>query len=125
MSDPNLEIEVIAHVLGSMSHCTHCQVFIDGAGVGSQVHQRDLESFPQDWMNEWQQLSDLILDLTERYPGRLVIKITDAQSPQAMWKAIRHGVRKYPTFIIAGTKYHGMDEEHLCQLIDRNMPQAA
>ena len=64
-------------------------------------------------MEEWQRLSGLIFDLTERYAGKLVIKITDARSPQAMWKAIRHGVRKYPTFIVQGEKYHGFDEGEL------------
>jgi hypothetical protein len=116
-----LEVEVVTHVLGSMDHCKHCQVFIDGAGVGGQVHQSDLESYPPEWMDEWQRLSDIIFDLTERFAGKLVIKITDAQSPQAMWKALRHGVRKYPTFIFAGEKYHGLDEEHLSDLITRHL----
>lgn len=125
MSKPILEVEVVAHVLGSMDHCSQCQVFIDGAGIGDQIHQSDLEAYPKDWMEEWQRLSDLIFDLTERYAGKLVIKITDAQSPQAMWKAIRHGVRKYPTFIVKGEKYHGLDEGELSNLIDSKLPQAA
>lgn len=125
MSKPLLEIEVVAHVLGSMDHCSHCQVFIDGAGIGDQVHQSDLEAYPKDWMEEWQQLSDLIFDLTERYAGKLAIKITDAQSPQAMWKAFRHGVRKYPTFIVADEKYSGLDEGPLRKLIERKLPEAA
>lgn len=124
MSKPLMEVEVVAHVLGSMDHCSHCQVFIDGAGIGDQVHQSDLEAYPKDWMEEWQRLSGLIFDLTERYAGKLVIKITDAQSPQAMWKAIRHGVRKYPTFIVQGEKYHGFDEGELSNLIDSKLPQA-
>ena len=95
-----VRIEVVAHVLGSMDHCAHCQVFIDGAGVGGQVKRADLEAYPQEFMAEWQRLSDLILALAERYAGRLQIRIIDAQSPQALWKALRYGVRKYPTFII-------------------------
>lgn len=121
MNSPLLEVEVVAHVLGSMSHCSHCQVFIDGSGVGDKVHQSDLESFPKDWMDEWERLSDLIFNLTEQYADRLVVKITDAQSPQAMWKAIRHGVRRYPTFIVAGQKYHGLDEQQVRVLIDNQL----
>jgi hypothetical protein len=108
-----------------MNHCSHCQVFIDGVGVGDQVHLTDLESYPPDWMEEWQRLSDLILSLTESFAGRLVVKITDAQSPQALWKALRHGVRKYPTFIVAGEKYHGFDEEQISNLINRHLSQPA
>jgi hypothetical protein len=120
-----LEVEVVAHVLGSMSHCKHCQVFIDGAGIGGQVHQSDLDSYPPEWMDEWTRLSEVIFDLTERFAGQLVIKITDAQSPQAMWKALRHGVRKYPTFVVEDEKYHGLDEEQVSKLIKRHISQTS
>ena len=93
MTDPLLQVEVIAHVLGSMDHCSHCQVFLDGTGVGGQIHQQDLDSYPKEWMDDWQRLSDLIYRITEMYPQRLVVKITDAQSPQGLWAAIRKGVR--------------------------------
>lgn len=116
-----LEVEVITHVLGSMNHCTHCQVFIDGVGVGDQVHQADLDSYPSEWMEEWQRLSDLIFNITEGYAGQLVVKLTDAQSPQALWKAVRHGVRKYPTFLIGDDKYHGLDEDKVTNLIERHL----
>jgi hypothetical protein len=43
-----------------------------------------------------------------------VIKITDAQSMPAIWKAVTQGVRRYPTFIIDGReKYHGWDRQEL------------
>lgn len=121
MSKELLEVEVVTPVLGSMDHCKHCQVFIDGAGVGEKVHKSDLDSYPRDWMEEWQQLSDIIFDLTERFAGQLVVKITDAQSPQAMWMALRHGVRKYPTFIVGKSKYHGLNEERVSDLISRHL----
>jgi len=120
-----LEVEVFAHVLGSMNHCSHCQVFIDGVGIGDQIHSSDLEDFPADWMNEWQQLSDLIFNLTERFAGKLTIKITDAKSPQALWKALRLGIRKYPTFIVADEKYHGLDEERVSSIIEQHLTISA
>jgi hypothetical protein len=106
-----LQVEVVAHVLGSMNHCSHCQVFIDGTGVGGKIKRTDLDAYPKEFMEEWQRLSDWILALAERYAGQLVIKITDAQSPQGLWKSLRHGVRKYPTFIVAGEKYRGWEAE--------------
>lgn len=111
MKNKPLQIEVVAHVLGSMDHCSHCQVFIDGVGVGGKIKRADLDAYPKEFMEEWQRLSDWILALTERYAGQLVIKITDAQSPQGLWKALRHGVRKYPTFIVEGEKYRGWEAE--------------
>jgi hypothetical protein len=116
-----LEVEVVAHVLGSMDHCSQCQVFIDGVGIGDQVHQADLASYPADWMEEWQRLSDLIFNVTEQYAGQLVVKVTDAQSPQAIWKALRRGVRKYPTFIVGKDKYYGLDQEKVVNLIDLHL----
>jgi hypothetical protein len=120
-----LEVEVVAHVLGSMVHCPHCEVFIDGVGVGGQVHKSDLDSFPPEWMDEWQHLSDLVLNLAEKFPEQLVIKITDAQSPQAMWKALRHGVRKYPTFIVEGDQYVGLDENRVTDLVERHLKESS
>lgn len=122
--DEPLEVEVIAHVLGSMDHCSHCQVFLDGVGVGQKIHQSDLDSFPDDWMDEWRRLSDLIYNITERYAGKLVIKITDAQSLDALWKAIRFGVRKYPTFLIGRDKYQGLEEQRVADLIEKHLPLA-
>lgn len=117
-----LQVEVVAHVLGSMDHCRHCQVFIDGVGVGGRVKQADLESYPPEWMEEWQRLSDLILELAARHAGQLVIKITDAQSPQGLWKALRHRIRRYPTFIVEGETYHGWNKERIEALIQAHLP---
>ncbi len=120
-----LEVEVVAYVLGSMDHCTHCQVFLDGAGLGDQIHQADMDSYPPELMDEWQQLSDIIFNVTERFAGRLTVKITDAQSPQAIWKALRKGVRKYPTFLVEDEKYHGLNQDQIVELIERHLPQAS
>jgi hypothetical protein len=122
MTGKSLEVEVVAHVLGSMDHCSHCQVFIDGVGVGGNIKRTDLDSYPKEWMAEWQRLSDLILDLAKRHAGQLVIKIVDAQSPSGMWKALRYGVRQYPTFIVGGDKYHGWDEAQIEGLIQAHVP---
>jgi hypothetical protein len=125
MEDQPLEVEVIAHVLGSMSHCSHCQVFLDGAGIGGKIHQADLDAYPPEWMDEWKRLSDLIFNLTEAFAGKLIVRITDAQSPQGLWAAIRRGIRKYPTFVVGGEKYTGVDEDKARELIARHLPAGA
>lgn len=115
-----IDVEVVAHVIGSMDHCSHCQVFIDGVGVGEQVHTQDLQSFPEDFVHDWQRLSDWVLDLAATYPGQLVIRITDAQSLQGLWRSLTRGVRKYPTFIVDGKeKYHGWERERLNNMIEQ------
>jgi hypothetical protein len=87
-----------------------------------------LAAYPREFMEEWQRLSDWILALSRRYPGRLVIKIIDAQSLQGLWKRVRYGVRRYPTFIVEGKNYEGWAAEadlmaRLNQLLaERNQP---
>lgn len=113
---------MVAHVLGSMNHCSHCQVFLDGAGIAGQVHWADLDAYPPEWMDEWKRLSDVIYGLTEAYAGRLVVRITDAQSPQGLWAAIYRGIREYPTFVVGGEKYTGLEEGKARALIARHLP---
>lgn len=108
-----------------MQHCSHCQVFIDGVGVGQKIHQDNIASYPPDFIEDWQRLSGWILEIAAAYPAQLVIRVTDAQSPQGLWKAITKGIRKYPTFIIAGKeKYHGWDKDQLEELINRRLQTA-
>lgn len=122
MSRQPLDVEVVTHVTGSMDHCSSCQVFIDGVGVGGQVHQQDMDSYPEDFIRDWQNISDWVFELADAFPGQLVIRITDAQSMQGLWKSLTKGVRKYPTFIINGEeKYHGWDHDRLNQLIQNQL----
>jgi hypothetical protein len=126
MSRKPLDIEIIAHVVGSMKHCNHCQVFIDGVGVGDQIHRENVQSYPEDFIHDWQRLSGWVLDLAEAFPGQLVIRITDAQSLRGLWKALTQRARQYPTFIIEGREtYHGWDREHLDQRIRERLVRMA
>lgn len=121
-----LEIEVVTHVAGSMDHCGQCQVMFNSVGVGGQIHREDIASYPEDFIRDWERLSDWVFRLAETFPDRLVIRITDAQSVNGMWKAISKGVRKYPTFIIEGEeKYHGWDDHALNDLIRKHLGQAS
>ena len=120
-----LDIEIIAHVAGSMAHCTHCQVFIDGTGVGEQVHKQNIESYPPDIVAEWQKLSDWILELAETYAGELIIRVTDAQTVRGLWTALTKRVRRYPTFILEGQeRFTGWDKEQLNHLIQQHLAKA-
>src|SRR5574341_703730 len=120
-----LDIEVVAHVTGSMDHCQHCQVFIDGVGVGGQVKQEDLAAYPEEFIRDWRNVSDWVLELADKYPGKLIIRITDAQSVQGLWKSLTKGVRKYPTFIVEGQeKYHGWDHDQLEAIIQKRLQPA-
>ncbi len=125
MSQRLVDIEVVTHVTGSVNHCESCQVFIDGVGIGDRIHTEDMQSYPEEFIRDWQRISDWVFELAEAYPGKLVIRITDAQSMQGLWKSISKGVHQYPTFIIDGQeKYHGWDSQQLNALIDRHVSEA-
>lgn len=120
--DRKLTVEVVAHVTGSVDHCSHCQIFIDRAGIGDKIHQEDLQSYPEDFVRDWQRVSDWVLDLAEVFSGQLIIRITDAQSMRGLWSSLTRGVRKYPTFIIDGKeKYQGWDRERLNEMIRQHL----
>lgn len=117
-----LDVEIVTHVTGSMDHCDHCQVFIDGVGIGEQIHQQDIQSYPQDLIRDWQRVSDWVIELAATFPGQLRIRITDAQSPQGLWKNLTKGIRRYPTFIVGGKeKYHGWNHEDLNEIVRRHL----
>jgi hypothetical protein len=105
-----LEIEVISPIVNSFNHCGHCQVFIDAAGVGGKVHEDDVESFPKEFLEDYQKLSDSILGLVQRYQGRVLVRVIDPASALGLWKSLRYRVSKYPTWIVAGQdKVVGLD----------------
>ena len=126
MGHKPIDIEVVTHVTGSMNHCNQCQVFIDGVGVGEKIHTEDMMSYPEEFVQDWQRLSDWVFELADGFPGQLVIHITDAQSMQGLWKSLSKGVHQYPTFIIDGDeKYHGWDHDQLNDLIRRRLVSGA
>jgi len=105
-----------------MNHCPHCQLFIDNVGVGGQVHEQDMSTFPEEFIQDWEQLSDWVQELAATFPGQLSIHITDAGSPRGLWKSLSRGIRHYPTFIVGGREtYHGWDKKQLADLIQHNV----
>lgn len=119
-------LEVIAPVLTAYSHCQHCEVIFDRAEVAAKKHRMDLEEYPEDVKRDYARLCDWVAATAERYRGRLQIKITDPQSLEGIWKALRYRVRRYPTFILNGTdKFVGWQEAAVEAALARLIPQPA
>lgn len=76
-------------------------------------HQRGLEEYPSDWQADFQHFSDAILDLSLRYSDSVLIRIWDPRSLQGLFKAIRYGIHRYPSFIVNGQK----------KIVGLNIPQ--
>lgn len=123
MTEP-LTVEVISHVLSSFDHCSHCQVFLNEAGVGQQIHREDLSAFPQELQEEYDRLLNLVQALSKRFGGRVRFKILDPQTIEGVWKSLRHWVRQYPTFLIEREKLVGWDESTLARRIEAHLAVA-
>ena len=98
--------------------CLSCEMLMARANLDKAPHERGLEEYPSEWQEEFQRFSDLILDLSGRYADSLQIRIFDPRSLQGLRKAIRYGVRHYPTFIISEKrKITGWDKALLEQAL--------
>jgi len=113
-------LEIVSKVLTTFDHCRHCEIFFDQAGLNKKFHQNEMNEYPSDLKEEYVKLSDWIRELRRLYKHRLLIKLIDIQSPLGIYKALRHRIRTYPTFIIEGKEtYAGWDKNHLEDLVDR------
>jgi hypothetical protein len=77
-----------------------------------------LDEYPPDWQEDFHRLSDTILNLSARYADSLMIRIYDPRSLQGLVKSLRHGVHRYPTFIVDGKqKVSGWDIADLEEIL--------
>ena len=96
--------------------CTSCEVMMSQVKVGQAPQERGLEEYPPEWQEEFKHLSSIVISLSEQYPNEVQIRIWDPRSLQGMWKSIRYGIRRYPTFIVDGrSKFSGWDTAELVQ----------
>jgi hypothetical protein len=120
-----LLIEVIALLPEGWGICTSCETLMARANLDKAPHERTLDEFPAEWQEDFCRLSALILDLAARYGDSVLIRIWDPRSLQGLFKSIRYGVRRYPTFVVAGHKVVGWDEGQVEQVLETalNLPQ--
>lgn len=106
----HIQVDVIAPVLTNFFHCMHCEQIFNHADIGQQLHQDELEQYPEDFKEETAKLASLLDELAQRYDNQIHIRVIDPQSPEGLLKSIRYWVRKYPSFIInRRTKITGLD----------------
>ena len=113
-----VEIDVFYPVPEGWGMCTTCETMMAQANLGQAPHERGLDEYPPEWQEEFQRLSSIIFLLADRYQNQVRIQIWDPRSFQGMLRSIRHGVRRYPTFIVnKQNKYTGWDIGKLEQQI--------
>ena len=105
-----VQVEVISPLPEGWGICLTCEAMIAHANMGKAPYERGLEEYPPDWQEDFQRLSDLVLELAARHGEKILIRIWDPHSLQGMFKSIRYGVRRYPTFVVNGhEKVTGLD----------------
>ncbi len=98
--------------------CLTCEALITQTELVQAPYERGLEEYPPEWQNDFKRLSGIIFTLADRYNSGILIRIWDPRSFQGLLKSIRHGIRRYPTFLVnKRTKLVGWDTELLDQLI--------
>jgi hypothetical protein len=118
-------LEVVSSVITTFDHCRHCEFLLREAGLDEEHHQKEMDEYPPDVKDEYLQLCNWIRELVRRYQDRLVIKLIDVQSFLGMYRSLRHRIRKYPSFIVAGKEvYTGWDRGQLETLLDKHLRSA-
>ncbi len=96
-----------------------------GLDIRDKRDNQDLNEYPEDLKEEYLYLSEWIRELSQKYRGNILIRITDAQSLQGFLKSIRYRVFRYPAFIInRKRKYTGKDKLRLDTLLQEEMGNA-
>ena len=95
------------------------------AKLDKAPYERGLDEYPPEWQEDFQHLSDTILSLSAQYADSIMIRIYDPRSLQGLIKAMRHGVHRYPTFIVDGKKkVSGWDLDRLTEILHAKGVQA-
>ena len=87
-------------------------------GLGRKVHREQLESgLPDDLAREFHDLSEWASALRERFGSRLRFRLVDVASIEGFVKSLVHRFRRYPAFLVDGTRYAGSDLSRVDALI--------
>jgi len=90
----------------------------DQVGLKEKRDRQILNDYPEDLKADYLFLSNWIRELSQKYRENILIKVIDAQSLQGVLKSIRHGIFRYPTFVIdKKKKYTGKDKGRLDALL--------
>lgn len=98
-----VRVEVVAYAPTGFYHCTHCEIVFQQQGIGERIHAEQLQSaMPPDMLEGYAALSRWITTLVARHGDRVLVKVIDAASVEGVWKALRHGLRRFPALIVDG-----------------------
>jgi hypothetical protein len=122
---PALRLDILALTPVLYRQCSACETIYNQAGMRDATQHQLLQEYPPEVLDDHARLSAWIRALWEAYGDRLDVRLVDPQSLAGIWKSLVHGVRRYPTFILAGReKYTGWDQDALHQMIQRRLGES-
>ena len=120
-----ITLEVISLVPSLFDTCPSCDFVADQVGLKEKKDRNILNDYPEDLKEDYLFLSGWIKELSQKYQENILIKVIDAQSFQGVLKSIRHGIFRYPTFVIDNKKkYTGKDKVRLDLLLREELGNA-
>jgi hypothetical protein len=115
-----VSIDVISPIPERPGLCGPCELILTQADLDIQPETQRMEDMPHDWLEDYGRLMNFIAVIVQDYGKGVLIRVFDPRSFQGMWKSLRHGVSRYPTFIVAGHhKISGLDEERVSQALNK------
>jgi hypothetical protein len=122
-----VEIEVVTYTPTVFYHCQHCEIAFRETSLGNRVQREEArDSLPDDLREQFQDMSDWIHGLFERFENRIAVKVVDAASIEGVWKSLRHRLRKYPAVMVDGKQTNvGGDFRALDSMIEKRVEAAS
>jgi hypothetical protein len=90
------------------------------AGLNRKQRAASVAEYPEDLKETTDRLCRWLGNISALYQHRLRVRVIDPLSPLGIWKQLRHGVRRFPAFIV--DRRHtlvGWDADRLESIIDR------
>jgi len=120
-----LRLQVIMPIPTTFRQCLSCEA-VSGDMVGESARQEMAREYPAEFLADFERLMAWINELRLRFGPSLQVRVVDPQSPEGLWKCLRYGVRRYPTFLLpGGQKVVGWERAALEQALREATEQPA
>jgi len=118
--DQSVQVDVFFPLPEEWGLCLTGESMLMHAGLRGDTFRQEPGEYPQEYLEEVARLADWVTALGDRFGGRVTIRVHDPRSPRAMWKALRHGVHRYPSFVIDGqSRVTGWQREALEERVEQ------
>jgi hypothetical protein len=119
---PPISLQVIAPVITNFYYCMHCEQIFSQTGIGQQVHQEEIDGYPEDIKGDVTRLTDWLFEIAHQYGDQIQIQVIDPQSIEGVFKSLRYWIRKYPAFIVnSREKFIGWDKATLEGILQKQL----